>query len=155
MSRVTSVTGKSSGTWLTLRRRNGSFRVARGYSRCSGRTPTACVGTRTKRRGCVSEENESRRKGDVDAGRGAGVGIACGPAASTGHAFATLSSGKGNIRLARFFALISPLRRRDFLTMLWSQKSREHQLCPIPRVERDESSSWRPLRRHSEEWRTR
>ncbi len=53
MSRVTRVTGDSSGTPPAPRRRNGRFSVARGYSRCSGSTPTACVGTLTNRRGCV------------------------------------------------------------------------------------------------------
>src|SRR6267154_1647353 len=36
ISRVTSVTGNSSGVLLILRSRRGSLRVARGYSRCSG-----------------------------------------------------------------------------------------------------------------------
>jgi hypothetical protein len=51
MSRVTSVIGNSSSWPETLRSFSGSFRLARGYSRCSGCTPTACVGTRMNRRG--------------------------------------------------------------------------------------------------------
>ena len=41
MSRVTRVIGKSSGRPPMLRSRNGRRRLARGYSRCSGNTPTA------------------------------------------------------------------------------------------------------------------
>src|SRR5271154_5552074 len=54
--------GKSSGARLTLRRRKGSFKVARGYSRCSGTTPTAWVGTRTKRRGSVGWRRGATRR---------------------------------------------------------------------------------------------
>jgi hypothetical protein len=50
MSRVTSVIGKSSGTLPTLRNLSGRRSDARGYSRCSRKTPTACVGIRAKRR---------------------------------------------------------------------------------------------------------
>ena len=50
MSRVTRVIGKSSGRPPMLRSRNGRRRLARGYSRCSGNTPTAWVGTRANRR---------------------------------------------------------------------------------------------------------
>jgi hypothetical protein len=113
MFRVTSVTGNSSRTRFTLRSRSGSFSVARGYSRCSGCTPNTCVGTRTKRRGCVSRRSGSTCSAGactgIAMGRVAGVGIAARVVAVAASLFKTN-------KLARFVALISPpemlLRRR-------------------------------------------
>lgn len=105
MSRVTSVTGNSSKTRFTLRSRSGNLSVARGYSRCSGCTPTACVGTRTNCRGCVSRRSGRTRSAGactgIAMGRVAGAGIAACVVAVAASLFETN-------KLARFVALISP-----------------------------------------------
>src|SRR5271168_1605553 len=98
MSRVTRVIGNSSRTPPMPRSRNGSFRVARGYSRWSGTTPMAYVGTRTKRRGMVGWSSGATRNEGV---RGPGTGI--GPAAAFARGLLALSIG-----IERFVALIAP-----------------------------------------------
>src|SRR5215467_7945939 len=140
MLRITKVMGCSSGTPPVALRRKGSFSLARGYWRCSGCTPTAWVGTRTKRRG---REDRSRgttrsagvRGNSVTAGSAAftrcglaaeacGAAIAATAPAATASGFAaaprglgttsrgsaTVLPGQGSAGIARFVALISPLR---------------------------------------------
>src|SRR5271168_5350935 len=116
--------GNSSAAPLTLRSRKGSLRVARGYSRCSGTTPTAYVGTRTKRRGSVGwSKGATRSAGTRDAGTpkagkrnagaaddgaandvGPGAGSADGSAA--GEACWVLPAPATSMGIARFVAFI-------------------------------------------------
>ena len=117
MLRVTSVIGNSSGCPSTLRRRIGRFRLARGYSRCSGCTPTACVGTRTKRRGCAGWRSGARRR----AGTRGASGISCGPAADSRAASAG-SSGHDSNGATRFVALIKPSETPLYSRWLWPNK---------------------------------
>jgi hypothetical protein len=103
MSRVTRVIGDSSGTPPTARRRRGRFKMARGYSRCSGCTPTACVGTRTNRRGCPGTGSGARRS----AGPRGLSGTGCGPRAGS-RASANGLGGQDSNRGTHFVALITP-----------------------------------------------
>src|SRR5271167_4779964 len=104
MSRVTSETGKYSTVPETLRKFSGSFSDARGHSRCSRCTPTACVGTRTNRRGCGDLSSGRTRK----AGRRGEIGFSGSAGAAPNLAFG--SGKKGNSSQASaLLALISPL----------------------------------------------
>src|SRR5260370_13032310 len=126
MLRVTKDIGDSSGTPLAPRRRSGSLRAARGYSRCSGCTPTACVGTRTKRRGC----DGTRSGAMLSAGTRDTCESGCGPGAAWQDSTAGLADHDSN-GITRFVALISPSR-----TPLPSRWLRHTKLtCPIDFLE--------------------
>src|SRR6516162_10945673 len=105
ISRVTSVMGYSSRTPQTLLSCRGSFKLARGLSRCSVWTPTAWVGTCRNRRGC----------GVLSSGLTHSAGTGCGPGlwekrgARSGCSTCSGERGKFSQAKARFLALISPL----------------------------------------------
>jgi hypothetical protein len=102
MSRVTSVTGKSSARDTTLRNRKGSLSEARGYSRCSWFTPTACVGTRPKPRGGAGASSGLMRRAGTRTGSAAIF-------SKEGARLALLASfSPDRMRVTRFVALISP-----------------------------------------------
>src|SRR5437764_7904440 len=126
MLRITSVTGYFSGTPPTARSRNDSLSLARGCCRCSGCTPTACVGTRTNCRGWEERSKGTTRKAGTrgklltassaarkscdPTGGTSGPGAAtCGAAVTSRSSVADLPSLASTAN-ARFVALISPLR---------------------------------------------
>jgi len=74
---------KVSGSAVDTAQRRGRRRLARGYSRCSGKTPTAWVGTRAKRRTGLSGRNGITRSAGT---RGAPIAGAVAMAASPGTA---------------------------------------------------------------------
>src|SRR2546421_11254927 len=115
MFRVTRVTGNSSATLFTLRSLRGSFKLARGYSRCSGYTPTACVGTRAKRRG-ASILGALKRK--IGRGIKYGLGLADEPAIVLSDAFAVESLDAAGKVLTLFRAFISPSETQNVLLCL-------------------------------------
>jgi hypothetical protein len=99
------VIGNSSITPSTLRSFNGSLSEARGRSRCSLCTPTACVGTRTNRLGWGFLNSGMTRSVGTRGATGASgttIGIAAAAVDSVcGDSFSQAT--------ARFVALISPL----------------------------------------------
>jgi len=100
MLRLTRVIGNSSGIPPVLRRRSGRFSVARGYSRCSGSTPMACVGTRRNRRGWLRHRRGARRSAGTCAS-------GCATIAASRVSAAGLASHNSNA-VAGFVALIWP-----------------------------------------------
>jgi hypothetical protein len=112
ISRVTKVMGNLSATPATPRKRNGSFSVARGYSRWSGTTPMACVGTRANRRGIVGCSSGATRRAGV---RAAATG------ADAAAAFARGLFALSN-ETERFVALMAPSEMRFIVTGPKKQK---------------------------------
>src|SRR2546423_1771889 len=110
MSRVTNVTGNSSWTLFTLRSFKGRCRVARGYSRCSGWTPTAWVGTRAKRRGAWVLRSTGRKAGNKSE-----LGAMSGATDAMARASAVAFFATGSKVLARLLALISPSEMQQVL----------------------------------------
>jgi hypothetical protein len=105
MSRVTSETGYCSMIPLTLLNFSGNLSDARGHSRCSRCTPTACVGTRTNLRGCgVCSSGMIRRAGGFLIGS-----IGCEMEGADALRGVSTSCGKLFQASARLFTLISLL----------------------------------------------
>src|SRR5262249_35641375 len=108
----------------------GSFNLARGYCRCSGCTPTACVGTRTN---CLGKEG-LKRGTTRSTGVRNNTGAVCGSAAAS-RDFASDLPGQASTGIARLVALISPSETKLHLLLAWAQQITAQTVfldCPVP-----------------------
>src|SRR5580693_84188 len=99
------------------RRRSGRLSVARGYSRCSGKTPTAWVGTRAKRRGCAGTRSGFSRNAGARGVSGPKLGRSL-PAQTSAES----SSGQFSNGSARFDAFNVPSETPVHCRWQWPNK---------------------------------